>query len=115
MTCYSPALVADPTKPRSYPILGYLATKPIIFPVARNTTDLTYSRLRSLLRRIRLEAGLTQGQLARVLGQPQSFVSKYESGERRLDFVEVRQVCEAAGVSLEDFVGRFEAEAREAR
>jgi transcriptional regulator with XRE-family HTH domain len=42
------------------------------------------------------------------LGQPQSFVSKYESGERRLDVLELRQVCAVVGVSLADFVRRLE-------
>ena len=39
----------------------------------------------------------------------QAFVSKYETGERRLDFVEVREVCAAVGISLIDFVREFEA------
>lgn len=67
-------------------------------------------RLRKLLRTIRTEKGLRQVDLAERLGQPQSFVSKYESGERQLDFVEVAQVCEALGISLADFVRRFEGE-----
>lgn len=40
---------------------------------------------------------------------PQSFVSEYESGERRLDLLELRQVCEVLDLSLQDFVRRFEA------
>lgn len=67
-------------------------------------------RLRKLLRTIRTEKGLRQVDLAERLAQPQSFVSKYESGERRLDFVEVVQVCEALSISLADFVRRFEGE-----
>jgi transcriptional regulator with XRE-family HTH domain len=43
------------------------------------------------------------------LGRPQSFVSKYESGERRLDFLDVLHICRAAGVPMEEFVRRFEA------
>lgn len=65
-------------------------------------------RLQTLLRQIRLEAGMRQIDLAQRLGQPQSFVSKYESGERRLDLLELRQVCEAVGISLTEFVRRFE-------
>jgi len=64
--------------------------------------------LRTVLRQVRVDAGLTQVDLARRLGQPQSFVSKYESGERRLDLVEVRQICQAVGISLQAFVHRFE-------
>ncbi len=65
-------------------------------------------RLQSLLRQIRTEAGLTQTDVARRLGQPQSFVSKYESGERRLDVLELREVCRAVGVPLDQFVRRLE-------
>jgi transcriptional regulator with XRE-family HTH domain len=42
-----------------------------------------------------LSAQLTQVQVAERLGRPQSFVSKYESGERQLDVVEFVEVCEA--------------------
>jgi transcriptional regulator with XRE-family HTH domain len=66
-------------------------------------------RLRDLLRRLRTEAGLTQTELARRLARPQSYVSKYEAGERRLDFLEVREVCEAIGVPMAELLQRFEA------
>lgn len=64
--------------------------------------------LQALLREVRTEAGLRQADLAAKLGQPQSFVSKYESGERRLDVLELREVCKAVGISLEDFAARLE-------
>jgi transcriptional regulator with XRE-family HTH domain len=48
-----------------------------------------YRRFLARLRRARSEAGLTQVQVARRLGRPQSFVSKCESGERRIDVVEL--------------------------
>lgn len=71
-----------------------------------------YSRhqtnLQDLLRRVRLKDGLRQQDLAKRLRMPQSFVSKYESGERRLDLVEIRQICKAIGMSLADFVQMFE-------
>ena len=65
-------------------------------------------RLVDLLRTIREEAGLTQVQLAKKLRRPQSFVSRFESGQRRVDLVELKAICEALGTSLLDFVGRFE-------
>lgn len=65
-------------------------------------------RLLRLLRQIRIEAGLRQADLAKKLGQPQSFVSKYESGERRLDVLELRKLCRALGSSLEEFARRLE-------
>jgi transcriptional regulator with XRE-family HTH domain len=65
-------------------------------------------QLQTLLRRARTEAGLTQADLAQRLGQPQSFVSKYESGGRRLDILELRDVCQVIGISLADFIRRLE-------
>ena len=52
---------------------------------------------------------MRQVDLADRLRQPQSYVSKYESGERRLDILELRQVCNALGISLEAFIRRLEA------
>lgn len=63
--------------------------------------------LATLLRQVRLEADLTQSQLAEKIGQTQSYVSKYESGEQRLDLIELEAVCEAVGISLTDFVERY--------
>jgi transcriptional regulator with XRE-family HTH domain len=60
-----------------------------------------------LLRQLRLDRGLTQADLANRLGLPQSFVSKYETGERRLDFVETAAVCVALGVAIEEFASDF--------
>ena len=62
---------------------------------------------RTMLRDLRQEKGLTQTQLAERLGLPQSYVSKYETGERRLDFVETLCVCDALETSLEHFVKQF--------
>lgn len=64
--------------------------------------------LLELLRQIRTEAGLRQRALAARLGKPQSFVSKYETGERRLDILELRAVCRACDVSLTEFAARLE-------
>lgn len=49
-----------------------------------------YYRFREKLRRTREEAQLTQVEVARLLGKPQSFDSKVEAGERRVDFVELQ-------------------------
>lgn len=61
-----------------------------------------------MLRDLRRRAGLRQADLADRLGVPQSFVSKYETGERRIDLLELKRICEALGSSLTDFVERFE-------
>jgi transcriptional regulator with XRE-family HTH domain len=62
----------------------------------------------NLLRQIRTEAGLRQKDIAERLKVPQSYVSKYEAGERRLDLIEIRQICHAVGISLNEFVKRLE-------
>ncbi len=65
------------------------------------------TRLAALLRQIRLDANITQLQLAEKIRQTQSYVSKYESGEQRLDLIELEAVCKAIGISLTDFVERY--------
>ncbi len=65
--------------------------------------------LLNLLRKIRKDAGLRQDDVAERLGRPQSFVSKYESGERRLDILELYDVCGALGITLKDFVNQLQA------
>ena len=67
-----------------------------------------YQHVVELVRVIRKEAGLTQIQIAQALDETQSFVSKYERGERRLDILELRSVSLASGVSLPEFVERLE-------
>jgi transcriptional regulator with XRE-family HTH domain len=69
--------------------------------------DDAYIRLREELKNIRLQADLTQIELSEVLGKPQSYVSKYEIGDRNLDFIEVINVCKACNINPEDFVAKF--------
>lgn len=69
-----------------------------------------YEMLRRLLVEARLQEGLTQGDVASVLGRPQSFVSKYERGERRLDVVEFLQVAEVLKISAASLVMELELE-----
>ena len=56
-----------------------------------------YATLCGLLAAARQGAGVTQIELAEKLGRPQSYVSKFEAGERRLDVVEFLEVAEALG------------------
>ena len=64
--------------------------------------------LAGLLREVRVEAGLRQVDLAEKLNIPQSMVSKYEVGERRIDLLELRDICAALEISLIDFVQEME-------
>ncbi len=57
-----------------------------------------HDHFRRLLVDARLNAGLTQVALAKKLGRPQSFVSKFERGERRLDVIEFLDVARGLGV-----------------
>jgi transcriptional regulator with XRE-family HTH domain len=56
----------------------------------RSTHSARYRLLLRRLREAREQAGLTQAEVARALRRPQSFVSKCESGERRIDPVELQ-------------------------
>jgi transcriptional regulator with XRE-family HTH domain len=58
------------------------------------------------LRRARLDAGLTQVEAAKRLGRPQTWISKCELGERRVDFVEAEDFAAAYGVSLDALASR---------
>jgi len=103
-TLDSPVFSINP----EYPILGYIATLPYGIAMPKTKSSRDRALLLALLKTVRAEAGLTQAEMARKLAQPQSFVSKYESGERRLDVLELRQVCRACDIFLADFIRRLE-------
>ena len=67
-------------------------------PVGVNARDhayqKAYKRFRARLIQARKEAGLTQVEVAKRLGRPNSFISKCELGERRVDVVELRQLAQ---------------------
>lgn len=65
-------------------------------PMSRSKT---YEQFELALTSARIEKGFTQQDIATRLGRHQSFVSKYESGERRLDVIEFLDVCAAIGVN----------------
>jgi transcriptional regulator with XRE-family HTH domain len=67
-----------------------------------------YEVLLNLLRETRQAAKFTQVQLAERLGQSQSFVSKVEIGERRLDLIQLRTICRHLGTTLPEFVSKLE-------
>lgn len=67
-----------------------------------------YSLFLQRLRETREKAGLTQAQVADKLGVTQTFVSKCERGERRMDLLEVRDYCKAIQVPFEKFVNELE-------
>lgn len=62
-----------------------------------------------MLAKARKDAGLTQAQLAVRLQRPQSYVSKYENGERRLDILEFSDVGEVLGIDIALFLNTLRA------
>jgi DNA-binding XRE family transcriptional regulator len=63
-----------------------------------------YKRFCEKLQRARVRAGLTQAELARRLGCPQSVIAKCENGERRVDVVEFVKIGAAIGFDPASFV-----------
>ena len=72
--------------------------------VPRLAHDDAYQLFRSTLTDLRRKKGVTQSDLAELLGVPQSYVSKYELGERRVDLVETYEICRALDTDLATFV-----------
>jgi ribosome-binding protein aMBF1 (putative translation factor) len=67
-----------------------------------------YAVFLKVFREARERAGLTQVQLARKIGETQTFISKCERGERRVDVIELRTFCRAFGLDLKQFVAALE-------
>jgi transcriptional regulator with XRE-family HTH domain len=85
----------------------------LAYKVVREKGNIPFSLqdiARALLRQLRSDAGLTQAQLAARLHRDQAFVSKYESGERRLDILELREVCRATETDFSRFIRRLDQE-----
>lgn len=66
-----------------------------------------YKEFRELLIESRKAGNLTQAGLAARLGKPQSFVSKYERGERRLDVIEFGEVARALNIDPQHILSKF--------
>lgn len=73
-----------------------------------STWDSQHEILREVLRDARKGKGLTQLELALLLKHPQSYVSKYENGDRRLDLPEIRAIAQCIGLDLSIIVEKFE-------
>jgi hypothetical protein len=75
-----------------------------LFFMTKSRHSARYARLLKVLRETRLNAGLTQQQVGKKFGGHASFVSKIESGERRLDVVELAEFCQLYGIKLSAFL-----------
>lgn len=67
-----------------------------------------YARFLQLLVEVRKKAGVTQEQVAERLDRHQSFVSKYENGERRVDLIEFLEIAEAIGFDPVGFMKKIQ-------
>ena len=67
-----------------------------------------YDAFRRSLKDARKAAGMTQKELAARLSMTQSAVSKIEMGEQRIDVIQLREWCEALGITLASFVDSLE-------
>ncbi|WP_420768359.1 helix-turn-helix domain-containing protein [Parageobacillus thermoglucosidasius] len=68
----------------------------------------SYNLLIECLKKERKKRNLTQAQLASLIGRDQTYVSKYERCEKRLDVIEVRTICLALGIEFTKFISDFE-------
>lgn len=67
----------------------------------------TYERFLAIMRQARIASGVTQIEVAERLGRPQSFVSKCESGERRVDMAEFLAICQAIQTDPHEIIDRL--------
>lgn len=88
--------------------MGYAISGYIFEFVKKTLNKKEYKILLEQLYRLRLSSGLRQSDLANKLKTPQSFVSKIESGERKIDLIELREICIALGSNLKEFINEFE-------
>ena len=77
-------------------------------PMTRSKQNDDYTRLLDELKLARQQANVSQDELSAALGRPQSFVSKCERGERRLDVIELREWVLALGGDPVGFIAKLE-------
>jgi len=77
-------------------------------PCMAGGTQKDREKLYNLLKQLRVEASLRQVDLAEKLYKPQSYISKYESGEKNLDVLELKEICKALNIELSVFVEMLE-------
>lgn len=70
----------------------------------KSIRDQRYIEVVALVRKAREKSGRTQGEIAQALGQPQSYISKVETCERRIDIIELMQLCRVVGVTLAEVI-----------
>jgi transcriptional regulator with XRE-family HTH domain len=69
-----------------------------------------YESFLAILRSRRISAGLTQSECSRALGHPQSFISDVERGVRRLDIIQIRDLCAVLQCDFIELIQEFESQ-----
>ncbi len=69
-----------------------------------------YKIAMNILKELRLNSNMTQQELSSILNCDQTYISKYESGQRRLDIIEIYEIVNALGFSLSEFSAFLEKE-----
>lgn len=85
-----------------YPVSGFMLGA-MISPLQNKR----YLSLPRLLIELRKQHGLLQSDLAEKVKKPQSYVSKYERGERRLDLIEFIEICNAMDLDPKEIFSNF--------
>ena len=78
--------------------------------IRRSLHSKDYKAFLRVLKRVREEAGLTQAELADRLGETQTYISKSERGQRRVDVVEFRRWCAHLSVDYAKFMAELDRE-----
>lgn len=93
----------------TYPKMGYRNRRFYFALVSFSAAKREHRAIAQLVRQHREGTGLTQEQLAKKLGKPQSFVSKVENGDRVLDIPELRSICHALDITFVQFINELDA------
>lgn len=78
--------------------------------MAKSIYDINHQILCDLLYRLRLNSGLKQSDLANKLNVPQSYISKIENCQRRVDIIELKNICKVYDLTLIEFIQKYEEE-----
>lgn len=62
----------------------------------------------TLLKEERVSRNISQKHLSNITGLSQSMISKYESGERKIDIIELMYICESLGLKCSEFIKKLE-------
>ena len=71
-----------------------------------------YQVFREMIVKIRKDGDITQVQLAKELGKPQSYISKIENGERRIDFTEFIEIASILKIDTQQFIKTYQKKAK---